>query len=94
MVADDAAKHESNLSIICSICKDLNDFCSEWSTPSVVRNLSSYGKNLSCKPNTPTLFATQEFGATVALYLVERGEFAREDVVNSALACDILYLTT
>ena len=46
MVADDAAKHESNLSIICSICKDLNDFCSEWSTPSVVRNLSSYGNEI------------------------------------------------
>lgn len=42
-----------------------------------------------------TLFLVgKEFCLTVGLYLVEVGDLAREDVVNSALAGNVLYLTT
>ena len=42
-----------------------------------------------------TLFlVAEEFSLTIGLYLGEVGDLARENVVDRALAGDILYLTT
>ena len=39
------------------------------------------------------VLGVEEFGAAVILYLVQRGVLAREDIVDRALAGNVLYLT-